>query len=545
MAGGSDAALRRDARDGGSSLLSGDQLVVQPQRAPRREQTALPEPVAGVAIGASDRDASASVDRVEVASAGSVLASTAERAKAVSADLFLEAEAEAVADAETEIESLSVRKSAPLDSLLQSAPKQDAEMADESGPRALSRPTPVAVSGSVSPPPPIRTFESELDPFRFNLLDSGHFVLFRWAWRDGTRTVQGALIQPDAFLSALIGDAFRASALQRAVSLHLAWGDRPLSIYGAVTDRYERSRAGALPDGTVVNRGRLQEPFGALRLVVEVARLQARLGGLIYWLGLLLGLVLAAGTLGLYRLGLRQLALVRQQQAFVAAVSHGLKTPLTSIRMYAEMLREGWVTDDKRDRYYRYIHDESERLSRLVTNVLQLARMSRDELRVRPRTLALSELIDQARTALASLTAQTGFDLVFDCADDTLVGADPDALTQVLINLVDNAIKFSAKARVKRIEIGCRVGAEPHGRQGWHQGVRIWVRIWVRIRARARVGVRIWGRALSNGAGSQYATMVQVSRRRSADASSSCFNVWSRSLPATLRAPVSAWRWCG
>ena len=346
-------------------------------------------------------------------------------------------------------------------------------MADESRSRAWSRSAPMAVSGSVSvsPPPLIRTFESELDPFRFNLLDSGHFVLFRWAWRDGTRFVQGALIQPDAFLSALIGEAFRASALQRAASLHLAWGDRPLGVYGAATDRYELSGAGSLPSGTIIYRGRLQEPFGALRLEFEAARLPSPPGAaLVYWLGLLLGLVLATGTLGLYRLGLRQLGLVRQQQAFVAAVSHELKTPLTSIRMYAEMLREGWVTDDKRDRYYRYIHDESERLSRLVTNLLQLARMSRDELRVQPRALALCELIDQARTALASLTAQAGFELVIDCADDALVSADPDALTQVLINLVDNAIKFSAKASIKRIEIGCRVGAERDGCQGWHQG---------------------------------------------------------------------------
>jgi two-component system phosphate regulon sensor histidine kinase PhoR len=182
--------------------------------------------------------------------------------------------------------------------------------------------------------------------------------------------------------------------------------------------------------------------------------------------------VLAVGTLWLYRLGLRQLGLVRQQQAFVAAVSHELKTPLTSIRMYAEMLREGWVTDEKRARYYRSIQDESERLSRLVTNVLQLARMSHDELRVQPRPLALCELIDLARAGLTSLTARAGFELVIDCAEDALVSADPDALTQVLINLVDNAVKFSAKARVTRIEIGCWVGAEPHAPRRWYQGQR-------------------------------------------------------------------------
>lgn len=399
-----DAASRRDLADGVRSTLSGASFDQQPRRGARREQAALPEPVAGTAILPSD---------------------------------------------------------------------QDAEMIDESRPRAWSAaaPRPVAGPAPVSPQPLIRTFESELDPFRFNLLDSGHFVLFRWAWRDGARYVQGALLQPDAFLSALIGDAFRASALQRATRLQLAWGDRPLGVYGTAMDRYDHSGAGSLPDGTVVYRGRLQEPFGALRLEFEAARLPSPPGAaLIYWLGLVLGLVLAVGTLGLYRLGLRQLGLVRQQQALVAAVSHELKTPLTSIRMYAEMLRAGWVTDAKRDHYYRSIHDESERLSRLVANLLQLARMSRDELPLQPRPLALSELIDRARAALANQAEQAGFELVIDCADDALVSADPDALTQVLINLIDNAIKFSAKASVKRVEIGCWAAAEPEGRRRWYQG---------------------------------------------------------------------------
>ena len=72
-----------------------------------------------------------------------------------------------------------------------------------------------------------------------------------------------------------------------------------------------------------------------------------------------------------------QLRLARQQQDFVSAVSHELKTPLTSIRMYGEMLKAGWADDAKKQTYYDYIHSESERLSRLIENVLQLARLTR------------------------------------------------------------------------------------------------------------------------------------------------------------------------
>ena len=88
-------------------------------------------------------------------------------------------------------------------------------------------------------------------------------------------------------------------------------------------------------------------------------------------------LVLLVGHYGLYRLGLQQIDLAVQRSDFVSAVSHELKTPLTAIRMYGEMLRAGWVQDEaRRQTYYDFIFFESERLSRLIANVLQLARLT-------------------------------------------------------------------------------------------------------------------------------------------------------------------------
>ena len=316
--------------------------------------------------------------------------------------------------------------------------------------------------------PVIRTFASELGPFRFDRLDSGHFVLYRWAWRDDARYVQGALIDAAPFLSALIGAPFDASVLCRVSVLRVTWGSgtageagQPLATYAARPTRYdELSRAPRDPSGTAVYRARLGEPFGALRLSFDAVRLPRPPGAVfIYWLGAVLALVLFAGGWMLYRLGLRQLALSRQQRDFVAAVSHELRTPLTAIRLYSEMLREGWAAEEKRPGYYRYIHDEAERLSRLVANVLQLARMTRDELRVEVRPVGLAELLAQARPTLANLAEQAGFTLGLDCGDDALVHADPDAVTQVLINLLDNAIRFTgpgAPDSCRRVEIRCR-----------------------------------------------------------------------------------------
>ena len=315
----------------------------------------------------------------------------------------------------------------------------------------------------------IRIFESELAPFRFAQLDSGHLLLFRWAWRDGARYVQGALIERERFLAELIGEPFRASVLGGAVNLAVLLGERSVVGYGAASGRYEAIGSASVPAGTPLYRGRLQEPFGTLRLVFRVERLPSPPGAsFVYWLGAILALVLGIGVLSLYRLGLRHLGLVRQQQDFVAAVSHELRTPLTSIRLYSEMLREGWVSDAKRDGYYRFIHDESERLSRLVANVLQLARLNREPLQVAAGPIAVAELLDSGAAPLASQAEQGGFELIIDCSSQAQVRADPDAVTQILINLVDNAIKFAAKAERRRIEVGC--GPPRRGR------LALWVR---------------------------------------------------------------------
>ena len=138
-------------------------------------------------------------------------------------------------------------------------------------------------------------------------------------------------------------------------------------------------------------------------MIFSVTHLPEGPGGrLVAWVALILVLVLCGGFYLLYRLGAGQIDLARQQQDFVSAVSHELKTPLTSIRMYGEMLREGWAPEEKKKSYYEFIHDESERLSRLINNVLQLARMTRNEVRVDIKPVEVAELVDGIRSRVSS-----------------------------------------------------------------------------------------------------------------------------------------------
>jgi signal transduction histidine kinase len=196
-------------------------------------------------------------------------------------------------------------------------------------------------------------------------------------------------------------------------------------------------------------------------MIFAIKRLPSGPGAaLITWLAAILALVLGAGVYLIYRLGVRQIDLARQQQDFVSAVSHELKTPLTSIRMYGEMLREGWAPEDKKQNYYDYIYDESERLSRLISNVLQLARMTRNDLRVDLKPVTVAELLDGIRSKLASQIERAGFALnvtVAEEAGQAVIRVDRDWVTQILINLVDNAVKFSARAQTRMIDIACRL----------------------------------------------------------------------------------------
>jgi signal transduction histidine kinase len=318
---------------------------------------------------------------------------------------------------------------------------------------------PATVSDSSPLPVRIDTFDSEIDPFEFSLLDSGQFVLFRKVWRNGQRFIQGALIQQQPFLAGTIENPFRESALASNSSLIIAnSGDVLKAISGPSTSDYLSSSREL--SGSLLYQTRLSAPLGEMELIFSITQLPAAPGSqLLGWLAVILVIVLCGGFAGMYRLGLRQIQLARQQQDFVAAVSHELKTPLTSIRMYGEMLREGWADEAKKQSYYEFIYAESERLSRLIANVLQLASLSRNQLQLDLKPISIAALVDLIKSKVANQIERGGYRLDLDLAPEASeleLMVDSDCFAQVLINLVDNAIKFSAKAEKKVIEIRVR-----------------------------------------------------------------------------------------
>jgi signal transduction histidine kinase len=302
----------------------------------------------------------------------------------------------------------------------------------------------------------IQTFESEVEPMEFALLDSGHFVLFRRVWHRDERYVQGILFEQADFIEGLIAPAFRESSLSSMSKLIVAYQGAILQNYAADYSRLYRPST-EQASSELLYQSRLIAPFGDIELIYALARLPVGAGGqIVIWSALVLAIVLVGGCLMLFRLGLRQLALARQQQDFVSAVSHELKTPLTSIRMYGEMLREGWADEAKRKTYYDFIFHEAERLTRLINNVLQLARMSRNEQVGNLASMTVGDALAELKPRLESQLEPSGFELVISGdaeVDAVRIAIDIDWFIQIFINLVDNAVKFSVDGDTQRVEI--------------------------------------------------------------------------------------------
>jgi signal transduction histidine kinase len=304
----------------------------------------------------------------------------------------------------------------------------------------------------------IRIFESEIDPFELSMLDSGHLVLYRKVWRNGQRIIQGLLIEQQAFTRGIIQSAYNSTALSTVSHLLVAWQGNVISRFQAIGNRDDRPVMDELT-GTLLYQTSLSQPLDKLELVFTINQLPVGPGAtVINWIAAIMILITGIGLYLVYRAGVRQLQLVQQQQDFVSAVSHELKTPLTSIRMYGEMLQENWASEEKKKTYYDMIVGESQRLTRLINNVLQLARFSRNAVQTNVRDVGISELLGMAQSAVHAAVNSAGFSLRIDCEPDVskrAIQVDTDHFVQIMINLVDNALKFSANADERVIDLAC------------------------------------------------------------------------------------------
>jgi signal transduction histidine kinase len=226
------------------------------------------------------------------------------------------------------------------------------------------------------------------------------------------------------------------------------------------------------PDGRILD---WQRPFAALELHESLPRWevasyladpdlfasQVRMRTSMLWLlvAILVASIGGGGAIVLLGLG-QELRAAQQRTTFVANVSHELKTPLTSIRMFAEMLRDGRQADPaRRQQYLDLMVAESGRLARLVNNVLDFSQLEQGRKRYTRRETDLVELCRGVLETERPRLELAGFTVAFQAAGGPApVAADEDALRQVLGNLLSNAEKYSADRRDIGLEAGAAAG---------------------------------------------------------------------------------------
>ncbi len=297
---------------------------------------------------------------------------------------------------------------------------------------------PEAAPAAAPEPVPARL---AIDPLAGRLLPDGQLLLVRVVW-SGPRVVRQGVVLDIPGLGAWL----RAGALAGALP------DATLSVLPA--------EVGAATNAAPFRyRHRFAEPFDALAGELALAPLPDAPGAAsVPWLVALGVGALALGLFAAWRTIQAQLHFAERRSNFVAAVSHELKTPLTAIRMYAEMLRDGMVpSEEKRRSYLGSITAEAERLSRLIGNVLEFSRLERGAHASDVRSADPLPLLHEAAALLRPHVEGAGFRLALELEPDLpAVRFGRDALLQVLFNLLDNAVKYGRGAGEAILELGAR-----------------------------------------------------------------------------------------
>lgn len=262
--------------------------------------------------------------------------------------------------------------------------------------------------------------------------------------------------------------------------LVLAWHDVPRVVHDVLPALYQardpQSRMNVVDEnggiifGPVVSGGELTvgRPFQttlykwrvnvSLLSAEELAAGAARRRALEMVLVGLSGIVVIAGMSVVVVAAARERKLSALKSDFVANVSHELKTPLALVRMFAELLQSGRVeSDEKRQQYLQIILSESERLSALIENVLDFARVERGKENYEFSNGQLGEVVARAVEACRVRADREQVSLDFDAEPNLpLVRIDERAIEIAVINLVDNALKYAKDSNRVTIRVNRR-----------------------------------------------------------------------------------------
>ncbi len=269
----------------------------------------------------------------------------------------------------------------------------------------------------------------------------GQVFLLRRVQIEGRHFLQGFQLDTEKLINEIRGSAAAAMKTRKGMDFKLSQSPKDDATYAAILN------------------------FGFGDLVLNLSEtdpgwITKQISQLRNWYFSIIAVVFLAVTLGLlslWRNAAAQLKLAQKKDDFISAVSHELRTPLTSIRMYSEMLEKNWVkSQDKQAEYYTNMRQESERLSRLIENVLDFSRIQRGKKKYSFTLGDINQCIAAVIKMMTPYAEQNGFSIQTDFGQCGQAAFDHDAVTQIVVNLLDNAIKYARNAGNKTVIVRTR-----------------------------------------------------------------------------------------
>ncbi|MDB5048620.1 MAG: integral rane sensor signal transduction histidine kinase [Fibrobacteres bacterium] len=277
------------------------------------------------------------------------------------------------------------------------------------------------------------------NPIQINYLDGIPYLIIGYPWLDKETRIIARLNE------SVFNEAIESEILQSKKS---AWKSMDFAILSQ-KDQVVMT-TDSLADRKVAMEKNLPGDFPAWKLVIfkmkdsEVIALGRRKLTLLYTL---LAFSLAALLIGSYAAlqGLKnERKMVRMKSNFLSAVSHELKTPLTAIRMFAEILESGRQTqEDKRKKYATLIGEEAMRLYGMIEGILSFTKLEEKRAKLNFSSLNLTQAVQEVTGLMAGAFDKAGIKLALQLDAECVINGDYDSLRSVVQNLLENALKYS------------------------------------------------------------------------------------------------------
>jgi signal transduction histidine kinase len=292
------------------------------------------------------------------------------------------------------------------------------------------------------------SFQVEVAPLQSVFIDDDRIFVFRRIMINKQIYRQGFVLRLTAFLDHLARTYFLTQPMAQYSQLRLAVMDQ------GNTRRWVEAGVSTKVPSFVLHRD-FPSPFRFLNATLTCEQIPRSAGRrTLNIMVVVLAAIVLLGLLAIYQSTRTIVELSERRSQFVSSVTHELKTPLTNIRMYIEMLEQGIARDQEREQeYFRILDSEGARLSRLINNVLELSKLERRQRKVNLKTGTFEDVIRGVKAVMQEKLRKEGFSLKVHKETIRPFKYDREMMIQVLINLIENSVKFGKSAPLRQISI--------------------------------------------------------------------------------------------